>query len=128
MNKVSNFLKEVTARFKGDADAIVAAKNERKANSAIKGQLSALNGKLVDDESNVEDKQEAYNNALYPTKLIADSCPGQGDANKNYVANLVKAKETLDAAKATLSSTKKSILFFEEILKSEWETQVDAES
>src|SRR5690242_8263015 len=116
MNKVSNFLKEVTARFKGDANEVVAAQNERKANSAVKGQLAALNAKLVDDESNVEDKTENYKNTLYPTSKITD--------NSYYIRSVVAAKSSLDDAKAALESTKASIKFFEELLASEWETSV----
>lgn len=119
MNKISNFMKEITARLKSDDGAVIAAQNERKANSAIKGQLAALNAKLVDDESHVEDKTEAYKVALYPTTRITD--------NQAYVRNIVNAKENLDGANSTLESTKESIAFFEELLKKEWEVLVDSE-
>jgi hypothetical protein len=120
MSKISSYLREITARIKGDEAGKVAAQNERKANSAIKGQLAALNAKIVDDENNVEDKQESYNNALYPTTKITD--------NQAYVRNLVYAKEALDGAKSSLESTKKSIAFFDALLKSEWDTLVEADS
>ena len=57
--KVTNFIKEVTARLKGDEAGVIAAKVERKALSAINGQLAALKAKLVDDETAVEDAEEA---------------------------------------------------------------------
>lgn len=118
--RITSYLKELTARLKGDEAGKIAAQNERKANSAIKGQLAALNAKIVDDENTVEDKQEAYNNALYPTSKITD--------NQAYVRNLVNAKENLDGAKNSLESTKKSIAFFDALLKSEWDTMVDTEA
>lgn len=115
MNKITNFLRQVTARFKGDADALIASKNERKGESAIKGQLAALEAKRVDDESRVEDAKEAYKNALYPTVLISD--------NQAYVKGIVYAKEGVDNAESALASTTESIEFFKGLLVSEWSAE-----
>lgn len=109
MNMASNFVKEVTARLKGDADGVVAAKNERKATAAVKGQIAALQSSLVNAESAVEEATEALNTAKYPTTLI-----GEVDT---YVRNVASKKEQLDLVTDELEATKKSIKFFEDLLK-----------
>lgn len=110
--KVTNFIKEVTARLKGDEAGVVAAKVERKALSAINGQLAALKAKLVDDETAVEDAEEALNNAIFPTSVFTD--------NAMYVRNIQSRQEHLDTAKATLDSTQETIAYFENLLQSKF--------
>lgn len=109
MSKVSNFIKEVTARLKGDEAGVVAAKVERKALSAINGQLAALRAKLVDDETALEDAEEAFNVALFPTSVFTD--------NQAYVANIKYKQEALDVAVENLENTKESIAYFESLLE-----------
>ena len=110
--KVTNFIKEVTARLKGDEAGVVAAKVERKALSAINGQLAALKAKLVDDETAVEDAEEALNNAIFPTSVFTD--------NAMYVRNIQSRQEYLDTAKTTLDSTQETIAYFENLLQSKF--------
>lgn len=110
MSKVSNFIKEVTARLKGDEAGVVAAKVERKALSAINGQLAALKAKLVDDETAVEDAQEALNNAIFPTAVFTN--------NQDYIVNIKRMQDILDSCVDQLYSTKASIDYFEELLTS----------
>ena len=112
MSKVTNFIKEVTARLKGDEAGVVAAKVERKALSAINGQLAALKAKLVDDETAVEDAEEALNNAIFPTTVFTD--------NGMYVRNIQARQEHLDATKETLDSTQETITYFENLLQSKF--------
>lgn len=109
MSTVTSYYKQMLGYLKGDNAQVVAAKNERKSNSAIQGQLAALRAKQVDDESRVEDAQEALTRDYFPTDLITD--------NSSYIRNIVKAKEALDTASATLISTKDSIVFFEGLAK-----------
>ncbi len=108
MTKVSNFIKEVTARLKGDEAGVVAAKVERKAQSAINGQLAALRAKLVDDETAVEDAEEAFNTAVFPTSVFTD--------NRHYVTQIQSANTRLEAAKEELEATKEAIAFFEKLV------------
>ena len=109
MSKVTNFFKEVTARLKGDENGVIAAKVERKALSAINGQLAALKAKQVDDETAVEDAQEAFNNAIFPTAVFTD--------NRWYVTSIQSAQDRLESAQADLVATMESIAFFEGLLK-----------
>lgn len=107
--KITNFVREVTARLKQDQDAVVVLKNQRKADSAINSQLAALESRVVDLEETVENKTEALNDAKYPTTLITD--------NKRYVDNIVRAKEVLDDAQTELASARESIVFFQQLQK-----------
>ena len=106
MSKVSNFIKEVTARLKGDEAGVVAAKVERKAYSAINGQLASLKAKLVDDETRVEDAEENLKAAFFPTSVFTD--------NQAYIQGIKRAQEVLDEALTELESTKDTIAYFEE--------------
>ena len=112
MSKVSNFIKEVTARLKGDETGVIAAKVERKAISAINGQLASLKAKLVDDETAVEDAEEALNNAIYPTNVFTD--------NSHYVKTILARQEMLDSAVTSLESTKETIVYLENLLSTKF--------
>jgi len=109
MSKLTNFVKEVTARLKGDENGVIAAKNERKATSAINGQLAALRAKQVDDENAVEEAKDKLADAKYPTTLITD--------NKSYLQTIKYAQEAFDNATDTLKQTNDSIAYFEALLK-----------
>jgi hypothetical protein len=108
MSNFKSFVREVTARLKGDEAGVVAAKNARKAESALKGQIAALEAKLVDDESTVEDRKEALQNAKFPTTPITD--------NQNYIQNIRRAQEGVDSAEETVADTKFSIEYFQGLL------------
>jgi hypothetical protein len=110
--KMSNFIKEVTARLKGDEQGVLAAKIERKANSAMKSQIAALTSHIVDAESAVEEAEERLQNALYPTQMITN--------NNDYIAGIKSAKENLDEKLAYLTDVKESLAFFEAKLESEF--------
>ena len=112
MSKVSNFIKEVTARLKGDEAGVIAAKVERKAISAINGQLASLKAKLVDDETAVEDAEEALSNAIYPTNVFID--------NSHYVKTILARQEMLDSAVTSLESTKETIAYLENLLSTKF--------
>ena len=101
---VTNFVKTVVARLKGDDAEVLALKIERKANSALKGQLAALEAKVVDLENIVSDKEEALSNAIYPSTLFTD--------NSAYISSIQRAQTSLDDAKANLQQVVESIEYF----------------
>ena len=110
LKKTELFAKEVLAKLKGDGNEALANKIARKAISAFEGQIAALKAKEVDDENTVEDAQEAFANAIYPTSMFSD--------NKSYCQNIVFHQQLLDAANDILQQTKDSITFFEGLLNS----------
>lgn len=117
MGTVKSYIKEVTARLKGDQSEVIVQKNYRKAISAINGQLAAQRARLVDDESAVEDAQEALNNAKYPTELISN--------NSNYIRDIQSAQNRLDNAEETAANTAATIQYFEALL-TEFDSEVEA--
>lgn len=110
IKKGTHFVAEVVARLKGDDAKAIAEKNARKAMSAVEGQLAALKAKEVDLENTVEDAQENLGNAKFPTVMI--------DNNQAYIRNIQKAQETFDQAEQELADVKRSITYFNELLKS----------
>lgn len=103
------FIAQVVAKLKGDDAEAKAAKNARKALSAVEGQLAALRAREVDLENNVEDANEALNNAKFPTELIT--------SNTYYIASIQKAQSAYDTAVSSLDEVKESIVYFEKLLK-----------
>ncbi len=107
MNQVTNFLKIVTAKLTGDKDKEVAAKNEKKANAAVKGQIASLESRLIDAETKVEEATDALNEAKYPTVLVSDV--------ETYLENILEAQNDLDEVQAELDSVKESIKYFTDL-------------
>jgi uncharacterized protein (DUF111 family) len=107
--KVSSFVKEVVARLSGDNDEATAQKVARKAMSALEGQVAALKSRLIDDEQEVEDAEEALANAIYPTTVFSNA--------KQYCEGIANAQAKVESAKEELQSTKDSIEFFQKLLK-----------
>lgn len=106
---LSSFAKQIVARAKGDDVEALANKNERKARAAFNSQIAALESKIVDDQSAVEDTKEAYDNAIYPTEPITN--------NTFYIKSIVSAKEAVDNAEANLKSTEESLAFYKKLVK-----------
>jgi hypothetical protein len=104
------FIAEVTARLKGDADGVLAAKIARKAISAVDSQLAALRAKEVDLENQLEDANESLKNAKYPIEMITDG--------QSYIKGIQRAQESLDKAKDDLNDVIDSIQYFETLLAS----------
>lgn len=104
MSTTTNFVKTVIARLKGDDAEVLALKIERKANSALKGQLAALEAKVVDLENIVADREDALNNAIYPSQLFTD--------NSSYISSIQRAQASLDEAKENLQQVVDSITYF----------------
>ena len=89
-SELSKFVAATIAFITGDTDTEVALKNERLGKASIKGQLSALEGSLVNAEVNVETAKENLEKAIYPTVLISNQ--------QSYYSNIIRAQEALTDA------------------------------
>lgn len=105
---MKSFAQEVLARLTGDQSEVVAAKNERKARSAFNQQISSKEAAIVDAEVSVEEAQEAYNNALYPTSLI--------DSTSDYIIKVTTAKDALTESEEELKVLQEQLKFFKDTL------------
>ena len=110
--KLSKFVAATIAFLKGDTDTTLAIKNERLAKAAIKGQLSALEGALVEAEVNLDNAKENLSKAIHPSTQILDA--------GGYYRNVVRAQESLKEAEEKLDNTKLSITNAEDLLKNEF--------
>lgn len=111
MNEVKKgklFIAQVLSRLTGDSNTELASKISRKALSAVEGQISALKGKVVDQENVLEEAEEALQNAIYPTEMIKD--------NRAYCQGIANTQEKVNSAKLDLEETQESITYFEAIL------------
>jgi len=104
---LSKFVQATMAFLTGDTDTALALKNERLAKAAIRGQLSALEGQLVNDEVELDLANENFNKSFTPKTLIA--------SQEGYIDNLLTARENLTKAEAKLEKTKKTIAFLEKL-------------
>lgn len=106
MNKVTRFFAMQLALLTGDNIKAVAIHNERKSSTAIKGQISTLEQKLVDDEDVVNDAKQSLLEALCPKEKIID--------NKKYIDGIRNAEERLKYAQQVVKITKTSIEYWKE--------------
>ena len=106
---LSKFAQATIAFLKGDTDTVIALRNERLAASAIKGQLSALEGALVEAEVNVENAKENLEKAVYPAVAISNQSA--------YYKGIITAQESLTDSEDKLSDIKKSIDYANRLLK-----------
>ena len=108
-NVVKTFADLVVARLTGDDARVKAIRIEKKAKSAFKSQLAALEASIVDAEMHVEEALEKFNNAVVPDGDITDG--------KSYVLNIQRAQQNLDAKEETLQDLKASLEYFSNLYK-----------
>jgi len=93
-SELSKFVAATVAFITGDTNTAVALKNERLGKASIKGQLSALEGALVNAEVDVETAKDNLEKAIYPTTLITNQ--------QYYYQNIVAKQEALNSAQEAL--------------------------
>lgn len=108
ITKTELFVKEMISRLTGDSDQAFAAKQARLAYSALQGQINALNGKLVNDELALEEAQENYEKAIYPTVKISEA--------GSYSRGILQAKNAVTTAEDNLKNTQDSLKVFQDII------------
>jgi hypothetical protein len=108
LKKAGLFLDEILKRLKGDDEGALASKISRKAISAIDSQIAGLQSKIVDAELDVENAEDALQDAIFPAKLFT--------SNKEYCQGIINAQDKLDEKKAELDALKKDLEYFRELL------------
>lgn len=108
-NVVKTFADLVVARLTGDDAKVKAIRIEKKAKSAFKSQLAALEASIVDAEMHVEEALESFNNAVVPDGDITDG--------KSYMVGITRAQEQLDNKEETLKGLQESLAYFTELYK-----------
>jgi chromosome segregation ATPase len=115
---VKSFVKEFAAILKGDDATAQAEKAFRQSSSALRTQVSSLEGDTISKEDALTDAQEAQKKARVNN--------GQPITNRDaYVQNLISKKNDVTKAQDALDAHKDKI----EFLKGELallETEVDA--
>lgn len=108
--KAKSFINEVLARIQGDEDKVVAERNYRKADAAVRGQISSLENKKVDAEISLEEAKDKLHAVKYPTTPIGDI--------SEYIRGIAKAQEKVDEAEEKLTEVNESLDYFTELQKS----------
>lgn len=111
-SELSKFVAATIAFITGDTDTAVALKNERLGKASIKGQLSALEGSLVNAEVAVETAKENLEKKIYPTVLISNQ--------QYYYSNIIAAQEELNDAQDQLDSIVASIDYATNLLNTKF--------
>lgn len=107
---VKSFVKSFVAIVTGDDNTAKAEKAFRQAQSALKTQISSLNGDTITFEDAVETAQES--------KSTARVNNGNPISDRNtYVENLLRADNSVVSAQKVLETHKKKIAFLEGELK-----------
>lgn len=118
MTKVESFINQFVALVKGNDAKTIASKTWRQADSALRSQIAALEGKLIRKEEAVEKAKEALRKGLLNNgrELTIEEEDGL------YSDNLIQAKESLKQAEKQLAAHKETIFFLKEqhsLLKAE---------
>jgi chromosome segregation ATPase len=109
MNKAKSFIKQFVAVVKGDDAEATAQKALRQADSGLKAEIASLTGDTVAFEEAVENAEENLTLAtVNHGKLIT--------SRKDYVANLLRAKNDLTDAQDKLTAHLEKIKFLQEQL------------
>lgn len=109
-NVMNSFVKQFVAKVKGDDVEVQAEKVWRQANSALKSNISVLEGDLIGKEDAVTSAQEKLDNAR-----INNGC--EITDRTSYISTLISAKESLKKAQKELDAHNATITFLNE----EWE-------
>ena len=111
MNKVNSFVKSFVAIVKGDDATVLAEKAKRQADSALKTQISILEGDLVNKEDAVSSAKEAQASAVVNG--------GRPITNReDYVDTLLSRKNDVTSAEDSLKKHQNKIAFLKEQLAS----------
>ncbi len=106
---MKSFVKQFIATVTGDDVTAKAEKAFRQADSALKAQISSLNGDTINLEDNVS---EAKNNL--DLAMINSGNPITD--REGYIGNLLKAKNNVTLAEEALEKHVKKIAFLQETL------------
>src|SRR5258705_12130701 len=108
MSKFKHFIAEVTARLNGDKAGVIDAKNAKKAEALIHGQLADQQSKLVKLELKYEDVIDRLREAKYPTVLIGN--------DQDYINRIKTANDEVIGLSDQLAETEDDQEFFEALL------------
>jgi len=111
------FLATVMAYITGDTDTQKGLKIQKQAISALKTQISNLEGETINKEEAIEDAKEALNKAFANNGTLMSS----SEERTRYVKNLIEynekvkdAEEALEVHLATISFLKGQLTIAEE--------------
>ena len=108
MNKVNSFMSQFVALVKGDDVTAQAAKVWRQAESALKVQISGMDGNIQLEDDIEEAKEKLALARVNNGKPISDRA--------EYTDNLLKAKNALTLAEKALEQHKTTLAFYKEEL------------
>lgn len=103
------FAKEILTRITGDNAEVKACKIARYCNSTVKANIAGLEGEIVDHEMAVEEAEEGYKNALYPSEMPS--------SKEVYLERILEAHNNWEYAKEELKNLQDSIEFFKQLYK-----------
>lgn len=107
MTKLNSFMKQFESILKGDDAGIQSAKAWRQCESALKVQISSLEGDLVVFEDDVTNAKEAIR--------VAALNNGQPISNRSvYIQNLISAKNNLTICEKKLRDHNAQLSFLKE--------------
>lgn len=106
MSDLSNFVKLVVAKVKGDEAEVAGLKIQKRASAAIAAQVAAKQAHTLTLEDNLDSAKEKQASALINNgDLITD--------NSQYIKNLLTTEVEVKAAQQALDNHKEEISFLE---------------
>ena len=109
--EISIFLQKGFAILKGDTEEAMLLANEKKCIRFVKTQINALENKVDDLQSKVQDAKDAEDLAIYPVT------PVSSEGGQSYVDGIVEAGNKVKRAEKELKNAQETLLVFKQILK-----------
>jgi hypothetical protein len=115
MSKISSYVRQTIAMFKGDTDKVLAENNYRVVLNGIKIQTALLEGEKFKKEESVAQAEQELQSAKFPTEKVTNT--------DRYFERVNSAQNNLEEAKEALETIKESIIKYEK-LKDEFSAEV----
>lgn len=120
--QIKSFVKSFIALVQGDDTTVLAEKVYRQANSALKTQISSLEGDTVTFEEAVTDAKEALGKSR-----LNNGNPIEAVNRNSYVANLISARNRVVTAEETLEAHLEKLDFLKnELVELDKDAEVEA--
>ena len=110
--EISNFVKSIIARLKGDDAEVAALKIQKQATARLKQHLASMEGDRLSLEENIETAKENIGLAIINHgNTISDTHEGN-----TYVRNIVASNQRLQDANDALEAHDKTVVILKEAL------------
>ncbi len=110
--ELSNFVKSIIARLKGDDAEVAALKIQKQATARLKQHIASMEGDRLSLEENIETAKENIGLSI----INNGNTIGDTNEGNTYVKNIVRATQNLQDCQDALEAHDKTVIILQEAL------------